>query len=74
LSHAHLQPKTLQNEGPGAVEAPGPKGYGTKYTIYRQERRIVVSTPALYKGFGCEDRISVTGDHLSFDGNSGVRA
>jgi hypothetical protein len=69
LSHRHLQ-----NEGPGTMEAPGPKGYGTNYTIYRHQRRIVISTPAPYRGFGCEDRISVTGDHLSFDGNHGVRA
>jgi hypothetical protein len=56
------------------MEAPGPKGYGTNYTSYRHQRRIVISTPAPYRGFGCEDRISVTGDHLSLDGNHGVRA
>src|SRR3954454_8286028 len=42
-------------------------------TIYRRNRRFVVSAPAVDDGIGCEDRVSVTGDHLSFDGDCGVR-
>src|SRR5882757_3838301 len=57
----------LHHEGPGA-ESAGAQGLRVRNTIYRQERRLVVSAPALAEGFGCEDRISVTGDHLSFDG------
>ena len=49
-------------------------GLRDKNTIYRQVRRVVVSAPAAIGGVGCEDRISVTGDHLSFDGNCGVRS
>src|SRR5690242_3910367 len=48
-------------------------GFTGKNTIYRQVRRVVVSTPAAVGDIGCEDRMSVTGDHLSFDGNCGVR-
>jgi hypothetical protein len=64
----------LQNEGPGTVEAPGPKGYGTDTPS--TDRYVGLSCPHQphMGGFGCEDRISVTGDHLSFDGYSGVRA
>jgi hypothetical protein len=51
-----------------ALESAGAQGLRVRNTIYRQERRVVVSTPARYSGVGCEDRISVTGDHLSFDG------
>jgi len=54
-------------EGPG-VDAPGPKGYGSN-TIYRQIRRFAMSTPRAMDSAGCGDRVSVTGDHLSFDGN-----
>jgi hypothetical protein len=62
----------VADEGPGAP-APGPGVYGSKNTIYRQVRRVVVSTPTAISGVGCEDRVSVTEDHLSFDGNCGVR-
>jgi hypothetical protein len=51
----------------------GAQGYRVCNTIYRQERRLVVSAPAVNNGAGCEDRVSVTGDHLSFDGDCGVR-
>jgi len=37
------------------------------------QRRLVVSTPAANNSVGCEDRVNVTGDHLSFDGDCGVR-
>jgi hypothetical protein len=47
-----VEPCHLENEGPGTVKAPGPKGYGTNYTICRPESRLVVSTPALYQGSG----------------------
>ena len=63
-----------RTRAPALSKRRGPRAYGTRYTISRQERRFVVSTPALNQGLGCEDRISVTGDHLSFDGNCGVRA
>src|SRR4051794_39962397 len=55
-----------------ARERRGP-GLRVKNTIYRQLRRLVVSAPAAVGGVGCEDRISVTGDHLSFDGDCGDR-
>src|SRR2546429_8133376 len=32
-----------------------------------------MSAPTVDDGFGCEDRVSVTGAHLSFDGCCGVR-
>lgn len=51
----------------------GARGYRVCNTIYRQERRLVVSAPTVDDGVGCEDRVSVTGDHLSFDGYCGVR-
>ena len=51
----------------------GAQGYRVCNTIYRRERRLVVSAPAVNNGVRCEDRVSVTGDHLSFDGNYGVR-
>src|SRR3954462_4554218 len=44
--------------------APGPKGYGS-YTIYRHERRLVVSASNATDSAEGEDRIIVTGDHLS---------
>ena len=50
----------------------GAQGYGLN-TIYRRMRRLVMSAPAARDGLGCEDRVSVTGDHLSFDGTCGVR-
>jgi hypothetical protein len=54
------------------AQAPGPRVYELD-TICRQARRIVLSAPAAVRGIGCEDRISVTEDHLSFDGNCGDR-
>jgi hypothetical protein len=51
----------------------GAQGYRVCNTIYRQKRRLVVSAPAVRDGTWCEDRVSVTGDHLSFDGDCGVR-
>lgn len=55
-----------------AREAPGPGVTGQKH--HRPtDCRFVVSAPAALGGPRCEDRISVTGDHLSFDGNCGVR-
>ena len=68
LAHA-----LLHHEGPGARSA-GAQGLRVRNTIYRQVRRVVVSAPAAKDCAGCEDRISVTEDHLSFDGNCGVRA
>jgi len=59
-----MRAPTRKRRGPGIV--------GQKNTIYRHVRRLLVSTPAVIGGVGCEDRISVTGDHLSFDGICGV--
>src|SRR3989337_2874173 len=56
-----------------AREAPGPGGTGQKHHL-PTVCRVVVSAPAAVGGWGCEDRISVTGDHLSFDGDCGVRS
>ena len=51
----------------------GAPGYRVCNTIYRRQRRLVVFAPAVDDGVECEDRVNVTGDHLSFDGNCGVR-
>src|SRR4051812_32766159 len=54
--------------GPPARQRRGP-GVGVRNTIYRRERRLVVSAPATGDGGRYEDRVCVTGDHLTFDGN-----
>src|SRR5690349_11543708 len=68
--HAVRPARTPRTRAP-AHSRRGP-GLRVRNTIYRQVRRVVVSAPTADDGFGCEDRISVTGDHLSFDGNCGV--
>src|SRR5215204_1189507 len=54
-----------------ARERRGPGLWGVN-TIYRHSSGYL-SAPAVRDGMGREDRIFVTGDHLSFDGNCGVR-
>src|SRR5436190_7010329 len=58
--------------GPRRIRA-GAQGYRVCNTIYRRKRRLAMCAPAVDDGVGCEDRVSVTGDHLSFDGDYGVR-
>jgi hypothetical protein len=58
--------------GTSVTRAPAQKrrgpGLRVYYTIYRQLSRLVVSTPAAhFNGSRCEDRIRVTGDHLTFE-------
>ena len=62
---------TSIDEGPGA-EAPGPRVTGLKHHLPTGSSGCRIRT-GRRDGIGCEDRISVTGDHLSFDGNCGVR-
>src|SRR5687767_13255087 len=57
----------MQVEGPGAI-APGPRVTGLN-TIYRPEGRLALSAPPTFR-VRCEDRISVTEDHLSVEGTT----
>src|SRR3954468_22041735 len=57
---------SVHDEGPGASSA-GAQGYGLNTPS--ADRFVGFSFPhrAATGGRGCEDRISVTGDHLTFD-------
>jgi hypothetical protein len=65
LGHTYL----FKNEGPGACRA-GAQGYGLNTPS--TDRFVGFSVPhrATMGGNGCEDRISVTGDHLTFEGTT----